>query len=1158
MKKSTLIIFVLIAVVVNSFAQYSQPKINSTDPNLPGWVKMMYNESNSVFAVDSAYEAFFEGREPHNDIYARWYTGWRRNVSSFLDEKGFIHYPSPEETNEQLKRRSELQNTVRTAWTHAGPDIHYSTKTSETSLFEPISEQANIYGIDRSISNPNVLIAGSESGGVYKSIDGGDSWTLVTPDLLIFTSRAVRIHPTNENEMLFAGAGKLYKTMDGGVNWTPVGDSNFQGLNFTGEDLLYNPGDPNIIYLGTNIGMFRTTDGGINWTEILPNYCISVNVKPGDPAVIYALQYDPATKISYFYKSINSGATFTKYSEGWFEVPAADAGKIESFGGRIAVTEANPEKVYVLLVGTSQSSAQLQLGGFIGTYVSDNAGELWSNPHVLIGEPYDFDTHPCLMDFDGHSADYNQIYYNTFIIASHLDENRILIGGLNMWRSDDGAESYQGVGGYIGGLPLMHVDIQTIRNYKTSATTEEVWWSSDGGVNHSTDFLETHESKCNGIYATELWGYDQGWNEDMMVGGRYHNGDMGFAEGFPQGEFLALGGGEAATGYANYSHERRAFFSDIGSVVLPPVIDGIAEYVGSSGQPNESYYQGESSRIIFDWNNYHIAYMGKENKLYKSTDGGSSFFTYYTFGTNSGQRILWIEQSRVNTNIMYAQHLQSSKSVLWKTTDGGITWSQVTLPVANQKFLNFTLSGNNPNELWVSFTNGANGSKIYHSTDGGINWTNLTTAALNNMNIWSLTHQFGTNGGVYLAMKQGIVFYRNNLMSDWVVHGSGLPAVSEPLKIVPYYKGQKIRLATWHVGVWENDLYEPSDLIPDFAIGNHTIYCSGDTIYFTDHSVATAAATYQWNINGAIPWLSFDKNPKVIFPNPGTYQASLTVTDNGFINTINKSIVIDGVNVQSLPVTESFEAGQFNSDWLLTQWSIDEEVGGYGLSDHSMYFDNYDSDLKGGFVDVHTAKYNLTDFTDARLTFDVAYVPYGNPYIDSLAVLASTDCGVTFTQLYKRGGNDLSTVNGNNTNYFIPDDDEWRTDTVFMDSFAGNPEVVIAFRNIGYYGNVLYIDNVNLTSSVLIGIDDPESIASFTLSPNPNDGLFQIRKNSKSNQSMKITVLNALGVILMNFSSTNISQKQFETIDLRPFGKGIYFVKTTSGGDSMVKKVVVE
>lgn len=88
------------------------------------------------------------------------------------------------------------------------------------------------------------------------------------------------------------------------------------------------------------------------------------------------------------------------------------------------------------------------------------------------------------------------------------------------------------------------------------------------------------------------------------------------------------------------------------------------------------------------------------------------------------------------------------------------------------------------------------------------------------------------------------------------------------------------------------------------------------------------------------------KNPAAIFSVPGTYDVTLIVTDGTLSDTITKTIVIDGVSVQSLPIAEGFEQGQFDANWLLTQWSINEEVGGYGLSDHCMYYDNYDSDLQ--------------------------------------------------------------------------------------------------------------------------------------------------------------------------------------------------------------------
>ncbi len=72
------------------------------------------------------------------------------------------------------------------------------------------------------------------------------------------------------------------------------------------------------------------------------------------------------------------------------------------------------------------------------------------------------------MDFDGQSSDYNQIYYNTAFACSQLDETRLLIGGLNLWRSEDGGATYTPVGGYLGDLPLMHVDLQEFKVFKTS------------------------------------------------------------------------------------------------------------------------------------------------------------------------------------------------------------------------------------------------------------------------------------------------------------------------------------------------------------------------------------------------------------------------------------------------------------------------------------------------------------------------------------------------------------------------------------------------------------------------------------------------------------------------------------------------------------------
>jgi hypothetical protein len=97
----------------------------------------------------------------------------------------------------------------------------------------------------------------------------------------------------------------------------------------------------------------------------------------------------------------------------------------------------------------------------------------------------------------------------------------------------------------------------------------------------------------------------------------------------------------------------------------------------------------------------------------------------------------------------------------------------------------------------------------------------------------------------------------------------------------------------------------------------------------------------------------------------------------------------------------------------------------------------------------------------ARLTFDVAYAPFGASYPDSLLVLVSTDCGKNFTRVYQKTGANLATAPNNSSALFVPTATQWRKDTVFLNAFA-NQSIIVAFGNVGYYGQGIYLDNVQL------------------------------------------------------------------------------------------------
>ena len=1145
----------------HSFAQFPFKPADLTDPSLPLWAYLMYSENPNVFEVEKAYEAYtLMNNEPsRHDAY---YKQWKRFIQPYVQKDGTLKYPTLQEKIAHKERAKNISNSVLQTsipWSFAGPQKNYFPRYNNSDTISEMSWHANMYCIDQSMSNPNVLYSGGENGGIYKSVNKGNSWQYISLSEDMTTVNAIAVNPSDENDIIANADNETYRSQNGGVTWSaPIPGLN----NNLVRQLIYNLANTNMIYAGTSNGFLRSIDGGNNWTTIFSGECQSIASNPLNPAIVYALQYNTSTKISDFWKSIDSGLTFTKKPTGWFSVPSVDSGLIQSFGGRIAVTEADTGRVYVLLAGESQGNAQLQLNGQIGIYKSDDGGESWSRPHMQIGAPYNASTHPNMMTFSGGNDTYSQIYYNTTLVTSQLDPDKILIGGMSMWKSSDAANTFQPVGGYIGNVRLIHPDNQEFKIYKTSPTSEEVWFASDGGINYSTDFVQTHESRCNGLYGSAFWGFDQGWNDDILVGGRYHNGNTARRDGYPAGEFQQLGGGEAASGYVNYSNEKKTYFSDINGVVLPDTLNGIAKQFNIDEDPNESYVDNASSRILFDWDYWNIAYLGKDNKIFKSKNGGSNFDVLYSFGSVTGDKIYWIEQSRANTNVIYAQQVINNISVIWKTIDKGVTWSLIPLP-QNEREINFTLSDDNEDELWISYPQGANANKVYHTTNSGSNWVNFTTATLNDFSIDVMCHQFGTDGGVYLGTYHGPVFYRNNVMSDWQVVGSNLPFISYPLRLVPFYRDNKLRLATWHLGIWENELFEPSDLIADFSANYNSFYCPGDTMKFVPHCVAGAGVTYQWIFPGANPSTSTSMFPEVVYTSAGSFDVTLVVTENNLSDSLTKVNFITTLPNGIFPVTENFETGLLSDGWRFkgpvsngSRWDILDTIGGYGASNHCLQYDNWYHDAQGSHDAVLTAKYDFTNTVVEKIYFDVAYAFFNSTYSDSLEVLASTDCGITFSSIYLKGGTGLATAPQNTNDPFVPTSSQWRTDTIDISSLSGYSDVIFSFENIGHYGQEIYLDNINIEGTIVNAIQKVENNFNFNLYPNPAGKDVKVRFDERisANETIEIQIFDLFGKIVL-FTKILCHTSEV-SIPLSHLSEGAYLFQVSFNGKKSVERFV--
>lgn len=1115
------------------FAALSAQQIAKPSPavivTLPQWAQVMYSDDPNVFTVDSLYAAYYATHPFVPSSHTAYYRIWKHANMEYVNEAGFIRKPSQEE---QLQSRTTTHSSSRnrSAWTMVGAEKVFATDGSRA------GEQTNVYSISQCLSHPNYLYCGTEPGEIYRSTDMGANWSLMTlNDPLAGSVSAICVSPT-DSSIVYAGSGDfIFKSSDAGLTWNVV----LSASGLWANEILVHPADPNVVLVAANKGFFKTTNGGATWTTVYTQTCWDVKMRPGTADVVYLVKDNPSLLKAEFFTSTDTGSTFTIQSNGWYN--STDPSRSDG-GARIAVSPADPLRVYAYLIGAAKANDY----GFIGVYRSNDGGQSWSLPNGPDGGPYN-STHLNLA-YGDPTWTYDQGFYNCAIMADPNDADKLLIGGLNLWRSNDGGATFSSVAGYVGGPLNIHVDQQDFR-----VGANGVWITNDGGIYYSTDFFNNNNQvRMDGVHGSEFWGFGSGWNEDVMVGGLYHNGVVAYYEGWNDNEFLELGGGEPASGYVNPGINRKVYSSEIGGAMLPTSIGQPVQYLTFGMSPNESYWSAESSEMEFDPRCYSIAWIGNQNKLYQSTDGGASFNVVHAFGTSTAAQLSYFEIAMSNPDVMYVTQRPSSgnQGKLWKSTDGGATWTLLTIPAGNSSRIVITVSPTDENTLWIGYPSGANGNKVFQSTNGGSSWTNITSSDLDNQEVRSIACVGATDGGVYLATNQ-TVYYRNNTMSNWNADNNGLPASLQSLYLRPFYRDGKIKVSSYGHGLWENDFNDQPALPvaqPQVDKLSYTMNCVTDTFYFEDHSILNhQGATWQWSFPGGTPATSTQRNPKVVYNAPGTYTATLIVTDNlSQSDTNSLTIVISAYQVNTY-LAEGFQSGFPPAGWWLenadndAQWSLATNAGGYGQSTQSSLFDNYNYDSQGHSDDLRI-RTNMTLQSSHWMKFDRAYSLYGAPYSDTLEVLVSTDCGATFTSVYLKGGSQLATAPSQQSSTFVPTSSQWATDSVDLSAWMTSTDVLIAFRNHGHFGQALYIDNINL--SPMVGIHDIVSQnGNAGLYPNPVASGAALTLLSDRNETFTVEVFDSEGRLLLREQHQSGDQFQPCSSNLVP---GIYYYRLSS------------
>ncbi len=1030
----------------------------------PEWAQLMYSDQPIVAEVDAAYKEFFRQRAFEKSYHTQYYKRWRRQAGVAMGEGGRVDTARLAEffrgfPGGRAPEPSPATQRGGSLWSVMGPTQTYNWEGQKR------NDQTNVYSLTQCAADLSVLYAGTEPGEIYKSIDGGMSWFSVTRNYFFNGVEAICVDPTDADVVYASNGWNLMKSADGGETWDAV----LTQTSLWVKEILVLPSNPDVVLLAANTGLYRSADAGNNWTQISSNKAWDIKAKPGSDSTVFALQSNAVLRRSEFWISQDQGATWTLSDNGWYS--STDPARSD-IGSRLAVTPADPNRVYAYLIGEAKAGDL----GFIGVYRSDDGGESWTLPNGPPGGPYS-PSHPNLA-IGWPGWDYHQGFYNCAIAASPDNPDKILIGGLNCWKSDDGGASFSPVAGYIGGYLPMHVDMQDFR-----VTPAGTWITNDGGITFSSDFYASDfEIRMEGLHGSDYWGFGVGWNEDVHVGGLYHNGNLAWHENYGDGSHLQLGGAEPPSGYVNPGKNRQVYSSELGTVTMPEFLGQPIFYAALGISPNESYFTASSSEMEFDPSCYNTLWLGREQKLWRSEDGGTSFNLIYTFPGSTNAQVRYFEIARSNPQVIYLSQAPATGAGtgrLWKSPNGGVDFGELALPGSGGGRDRILLQVDPEDELrvYLAFPGAAPSAKVFRSDDGGFNWTNISGSVFATHEIRSILLSGASGGGLYASTDKG-VFFRSDAMSDWEEYSAGLPAYANSNILKPFYRDGELRLATYGKGVWK----APLRLSPQYPIAKAMVdkmkaVCSIDTFFFEDYSILEHdGASWQWTFEGGSPETSTLRNPAVVFSGEGGHWATLEVSDPNGLSS-RDSILIQISGVEPSDIAQDFE-GVFPPEFWTTQglnsgagiWNRSNRAGGFGSSENSATADNFNIDLQGGYGDLR-AYVNIQP-NATELSFDVAYTPYGGQYSDTLEVLLSSDCGQSFVLLYRKGGMDLSTAPPFQADVFVPLSEEWRTETLDMSAWAGTEDAMLVFRNRGHWGQMLYLDNVNL-DGFPVGMQDP-------------------------------------------------------------------------------------
>ena len=308
------------------------------------WLEMWKDPQGATFFdIQKEFNEYFETHEPGRGTGYNQFKRWEYYMEPRVGEEGKIMNPQVKVFKNYMDYVQERSfddpgakvNSLNGDWTFFGAQDHIKG----TSGYNGGIGRINIVAFHP--TNSAIIYVGAPAGGLWKTTNTGSTWTPLTDGIDFWGVSGIVIDPTNTNIIyILTGDGDggssrsagVWKSINGGSTWSPTGLLiDYETSTTDGYKLLMDPSDHNTLYAVMTNGLHKSTDAGVTWTVVKTGSYRDMEFKPGDSNTLYL------SSTNTIYRSNNAGSTWTTVTT------ISGANRIA-----LGVTPANSSYVYAL------------------------------------------------------------------------------------------------------------------------------------------------------------------------------------------------------------------------------------------------------------------------------------------------------------------------------------------------------------------------------------------------------------------------------------------------------------------------------------------------------------------------------------------------------------------------------------------------------------------------------------------------------------------------------------------------------------------------------------------------------------------------------------------------------------------------------------------